>query len=81
MDFEIVGGTASTKYKAAFVVTGYFIKEPGNSFALPMHKPIMVLRNPPGGLSCTTYENVKTAIELETSSTLTTFHQHREFEY
>eukprot|EP00957_Ditylum_brightwellii_P167977 12786778-Ditylum_brightwellii.AAC.1 len=47
MDFEIVGETTSTKYKAAFVVTGYYSKGPGKSFALPTHKPIMVLRDPP----------------------------------
>jgi len=36
----------------------------------------MVLRDPPGGLSYATYENVKTTIAIETSSTKTTIHNH-----
>eukprot|EP00957_Ditylum_brightwellii_P043820 3323141-Ditylum_brightwellii.AAC.1 len=36
----------------------------------------MVLRDPPGGLSYATYKNIKTTIELETSSTSTTVHHH-----
>ena len=76
MIFSIQGGTASVTHTAAIVDGGYYSKGPGNSFALPTHKPIMILRDPPGGLSYATYENVKTTIELETSSTSTDIHHH-----
>ena len=69
MSFSIQGGTSSVDYKSAFVVEGYYSPGEGRSFALPTHKPIMILRDPPGGLSSATYENIKTTLKLETSST------------
>ena len=72
MDFSIV----SSKYehivathKAAFVISGLYSKGPSNSFALPTHKPIMVLGDPSGGLSYATYTDVQTTIDLQTSTT------------
>ena len=81
MIFSVQGGTATAVHKAAFIVEGYFSKGPGNSFALPTHKPIMVLYDPPGGLSYATYENVQTTIKLETSSTSTELHHHLGMEF
>ena len=48
--FKIIGGTSEVEYKAAIFVSGLYSKGPGNSFALPTHEPIMVLRDPPGKL-------------------------------
>lgn len=53
---------------------GYYSKGPGRSFALPTHKPIVILRDPPGGLSYASYENIETRFKLETSSTSTSTH-------
>eukprot|EP00559_Dactyliosolen_fragilissimus_P002088 CAMPEP_0184871508 /NCGR_PEP_ID=MMETSP0580-20130426/40756_1 /TAXON_ID=1118495 /ORGANISM="Dactyliosolen fragilissimus" /LENGTH=2372 /DNA_ID=CAMNT_0027374173 /DNA_START=995 /DNA_END=8116 /DNA_ORIENTATION=+ len=74
MIFTIQGGTGHVTHKADFVVEGYYSKGPGRSFALPTHKPVMILRDPPGGLSYATYENVVTTLKLETSSTSTSVH-------
>jgi hypothetical protein len=54
-------------HTAAFVIEGYYAKGPGLSFAIPTHKPIMILRDPPGGMSYATYENVKTTFKIETT--------------
>ena len=67
--FTIQGGTSDIRHKVEFIIEGYYSKGPGRSFALPKHKTIMVLRDPPGGLSYATYENVMTTMKLETSST------------
>eukprot|EP00978_Attheya_sp_CCMP212_P027543 scaffold92309_cov43-Attheya_sp.AAC.1 len=40
----------------------------GPSFALPTYKPILVLRDPPGGLSTASYQNVQTTIKVTSSS-------------
>ena len=58
------------KHVANFFVEGLYSKGPGNSFALPTHEPIMILRDPPGGDSYATYESVQTTVrvvEAETS--------------
>ncbi len=69
MIFTIQGGTGDLVHNADFIVEGYYSPGGGRSFALPTHKPIMILRDPPGGLSYATYENVVTTMQLETSST------------
>mmetsp|Transcript_21609 Transcript_21609/g.27877 ORF Transcript_21609/g.27877 Transcript_21609/m.27877 type:complete len:1916 (+) Transcript_21609:457-6204(+) len=74
MIFTIQGGSNDISHKADFVLEGYYSKGPGRSFAFPTHKPIMILRDPPGGLSYATYENVVTTMKLETSSTSTSIH-------
>ena len=43
-----VEGAAVKDHKAAVFVSGLYSKGPGNSFALPTHEPIMILRDPPG---------------------------------
>ena len=35
--------------------------------ALPTHKPILIIRDPPGGMS-STYQNVQTTLKLDESS-------------
>lgn len=60
---------ANVEYTAAVVVVGKYSRGAGDSFALPTHKPIMILRDPPGGMSTASYENVKTTIKVDTSST------------
>ncbi len=46
-----------------------FSKGPGNSFALPTHEPIMILRDPPGGDSYASYSYVQTTVRVVTSET------------
>ena len=46
--FSLLGGTTDVSHTAAFFITGLYTKGPGNSFALPTHHPIMILRDPPG---------------------------------
>ena len=48
--FKVLGGTSDVEHKAAICVEGLYSKGPGNSFALPTHEPIMILRDPPGKL-------------------------------
>lgn len=45
--FSVTGGTESPQHKATFFINGLFSKGGGNSFALPTHQPIMILRDPP----------------------------------
>lgn len=47
MRFTIQDVTPSVSHTAAIIVQGYFTKGPGQSYALPTHKPILVLRDPP----------------------------------
>lgn len=44
---SVTGGTETPQHKAAFFISGLFSKGGGNSFALPTHQPIMILRDPP----------------------------------
>ncbi len=68
MKFTIEGAPNIEQHKAVFVIEGYYSKGPGRSFALPTHKPIMILRDPPGGLSYARYDNIVTTMKLGTSS-------------
>jgi len=70
--FRAIG--ADVVHKAAIFIEGLYSKGPGNSFALPTHEPIMILRDPPGkrlfinfsnvslfhvpNLNCTRFKNV-----------------------
>ncbi|CAB9519117.1 Cupin superfamily protein [Seminavis robusta] len=68
-------------HRAEVVVVGDYVKGPGESFALPTYKPILILRDPPGGLSQSIYENVQTSIKVKSSTVErvkdTTFHYDR----
>jgi len=48
INFKVIGGVSSVQHFAEFFIEGLFSKGSGNSFALPTHEPIMVLRDPPG---------------------------------
>ena len=58
-------GPNAFSHTAAVVVTGQFKTAEGNSVGLPTYKPLLVLRDPPGGLSYAYYENVQTTVRLE----------------
>lgn len=60
-----VGGI---NHMACFLIVGDFSWGELDSFALPTYEPILVLRDPPGGLSYASYENVLTSIKVESSS-------------
>ena len=67
--FSVIGGTEDVTHNANIFISGLYSKGPGNSFALPTHQPIMVLRDPPGGSSYASYENIVTTAKVVTSST------------
>ena len=50
---------------AKFVVTGDYKTGDGLSVAIPTHKPLLTLRDPPGGLSYSYYKNVHTTIRID----------------
>ena len=72
MIFRTLGGEESPSHTAVFFLEGPYSKGPGNSFSLPTHEPIMILRDPPGGDSFAFYNNIKTTIRLVTSDFLRT---------
>ena len=70
MHFEVTGGSeVIDAHKAAIFITGSYNKGPGKSFALPTHKPILVLRDPPGGNSYASFENILTTARVVSKST------------
>jgi hypothetical protein len=48
INFKVIGGAVDVKHFAEFFIEGLYSKGDGNSFALPTHDPIMILRDPPG---------------------------------
>lgn len=54
------------RHTAAFFVEGKYDKGVGRSFPVPTHKPVMVLRDPPGGDSYAKYENIQSTFKLFT---------------
>lgn len=50
INFKVIGGARDVKHVAEFFIEGLYSKGDGNSFALPTHDPIMILRDPPGML-------------------------------
>jgi hypothetical protein len=56
------------RHVAEFIVTGDYDLGAGASFALPTYEPILVLRDPPGGLSTASYTNVQTTIAVTTEN-------------
>ena len=61
---NIIFQVGNLQHKAAVVITGMYKKEKGQSFAFPSEDPIMVLRDPPGGLSTATYQNIKSTLKM-----------------
>jgi len=65
----VSGYTSNAEYrefthKANFIIQGLYKDGDGLSFALPSHSPIMVLRDPPGGTSFSTFANVQTKLSI-----------------
>ena len=48
-----------------FVITGSYTISEFGSIALPTHTPVLILRDPPGGLSTASYTDVVTAFQLQ----------------
>lgn len=56
--------TTGASHKCDVVVTGDFELPGGFSVAVPTYKPIMAIRDPPGGGSYSYYNNMKTTVRL-----------------
>lgn len=67
-----MGGTEPVSHTAIFFIEGSYSKGPGNSFSLPTYEPIMILRDPPGGSSSASYENIQTTVRVVNSEWLKT---------
>jgi len=70
LSIRVDGYTSSGEYRsvshlASFVIQGLYKDGDGLSFAFPTHTPVMVLRDPPGGTSSATYENVRTTLTVD----------------
>ena len=68
---KTMGGTQEVKHVATIFIEGEYSEGKGDSFALPSHEPIMILRDPPGGDSFATYDNVKSTLRVVESETTT----------
>jgi hypothetical protein len=64
--FKVIGGTSDVAHKAAVFVSGLYSKGPGNSFALPTHEPLMILRDPPGRFSLSSSDQLDSLFILLT---------------
>ncbi|CAB9509704.1 Cupin superfamily protein [Seminavis robusta] len=60
-------GVRILTHVAEMVVTGDYKLGEGKSFALPTYEPILILRDPPGGLSQASYENVQTTMRVKSA--------------
>ncbi|CAB9515004.1 Cupin superfamily protein [Seminavis robusta] len=60
-------GVRLLTHVAEVVITGDYKLGSGKSFALPTYNPILVLRDPPGGLSQASYENVQTTMRVRSA--------------
>jgi len=67
--FKFVDYTVDAKnYKACFVIEGDYSRGYVGSAALPTHKPVLTLRDPPGGLSYAVYSDMRTTFSLNVDS-------------
>ena len=64
VNIKVQGADSDLQHRADFFIVGLFSKGPKESFALPTHQPIMVLRDPPGSGSFASYENIRTSIRI-----------------
>ncbi|CAB9504895.1 Cupin superfamily protein [Seminavis robusta] len=60
-------GVRILTHVAEMVVIGDYKLGEGKSFALPTYEPILILRDPPGGLSQASYENVQTTMRVKSA--------------
>ncbi|GFH57847.1 hypothetical protein CTEN210_14323 [Chaetoceros tenuissimus] len=65
---SVIGGTEEVKHEASVFIEGLYSKGEGNTISLPTHEPIMILRDPPGGASTASYENVVTTAKVVSST-------------
>ena len=69
MHVSIIGQSGVIgSYTASIFISGLYNKGPGQSFALPTHEPILVLRDPPGGNSYASFKNIVTTAKVVSSS-------------
>ena len=78
LGIQVDGYTSSGEYRsvfylASFVIQGFYKDGDGLSFAFPTHSPVMILRDPPGGGSSASYENVMTTLSIDSAETTDTF--------
>ena len=71
--FQVLGDD-SVEFLFGLFVEGLYEKGRGNSFAIPTHEPIMILRDPPGGLSHASYENIVTTFKADMQDRETFMH-------
>ncbi|CAK9105214.1 Hypothetical protein SCF082_LOCUS49043 [Durusdinium trenchii] len=64
-DKRITVSTQGVSHEIQVVVVGDYDQGGGSSFALPTYEPLLVVRDPPGGESHATFENVETTVRLE----------------
>ena len=70
MHFSVIGKSGVIdQYTASIFISGLYSKGPGKSLALPTHEPILVLRDPPGGNSYASFENIVTTARVVSNST------------
>ncbi|CAB9521505.1 Cupin superfamily protein [Seminavis robusta] len=60
-------GVRVLTHVAELVITGDYKLGEGKSFALPTYEPILILRDPPVGLSQASYENVQTTMRVKSA--------------
>lgn len=72
--FSVQGLPYDVKHKAEFFIQGLYSNGKGNSFALPTHHPLLIIRDPPGGSSSTKFENVVTTIKAVSDNLLVRGH-------
>ena len=65
---RVIGGTEEVKHEASVFIEGLYSKGEGNTISLPTHEPIMILRDPPGGASTASYQNVVTTAKVVSST-------------
>ena len=74
LNIQVDGYSSSGEFRTVshfgkFVIQGFYKDCDGLSFAFPTHSPVMILRDPPGGASSASYENVMTRFTVGTQET------------
>ncbi|GFH52940.1 hypothetical protein CTEN210_09416 [Chaetoceros tenuissimus] len=64
VNIRVIGAANNVQHRADFFIHGVFSLGDGDSFALPTHQPVMVLRDPPGGGSFASYNNVRSSVRI-----------------
>ena len=69
LKIKVSGYNSNSEYMefvhvASFVIQGLYKNGNGQSFALPTHTPVLILRDPPGGTSSAHYENIHTSVSI-----------------